>query len=325
LNIDTNLQSKKFSIYNANDIGINFKNLIIDIQNYKTLDKVLIWSTMESDLPGGNEKYDFDSLNRLCETHKIVVNIVFGIPYQGYYNKINSYDNLKLHFWPTYLLHYTYNKFDNYYDVNIEQLKKNRNFKKLFLSYNNKPHLHRCKLIDRLNEFNLFEYGEISWNLLNDVNYQFKHWEEQVIKIDDFNSFSFHRSNHIIDNTSFLFLVTESCDNLAFITEKTFKPILIEQPFICLGGRLQNIILKELGFELYDELFDYSFDYLDDINHRVDGIISNLNRIKNDNYYELYKKIETKIKHNKERAVSIVKNRLFIPNIITENNISFEL
>ena len=324
MNLDINSKNKKFSFYNATEIGVNFKNLIIDIQNHKTCDQVLIWSTMESDLPNGNEKYDFEEFNVICESYNIIVNIVFGIFNQEQYYNINSYKNIKLHFWPTYLLHYTYNKFNDYDGVKIENLKKNQNFKKLFVLYNNKPHLHRCKLMDKLHENGLFEYGEISWNTLNNINYNFKSWEEKIINIDEFNDSHFYIGNHITDNTTLLFLVSESCNNLALITEKTFKPILIEQPFICLGGRLQNIILKELGFELYDEIFDYSFDYLDDINLRVDGIISNLNRIKNGDYYELHKKIENKIKHNKERAISIVKNGLHIPSIITENNILFE-
>lgn len=324
MDLPVKFTNRNFSIYKASEIGLNFKNLIDDISTKNTLKDVLIWSTMESDLHGGNEKYDFNEMNLLCERNDITINIIFGILNQEYYDKINHHSKIKLHFWPTYLLNYTYNKFDLYHGIHINDLKKNLDFKKLFVCYNNKPHSHRCNLIDNLYHRGLFNHGEISWNLLNDFNYEFKFWKEEIIKTDDFVGQSFHMSNHIFDNSSFIFLVSESCDNIPFITEKTFKPILIEQPFICLGGKLQNINLKKLGFELYDEIFNYDFDYLEDINQRIDGVISNLIKIKNEDYTKLYKRIEDKIKYNKENAISIVKNKLYIPNIIIENNISFE-
>lgn len=324
MNLDIEFKNKKFSIYNANQIGLNFKNLIVDVLNYRIHNNILIWSTMESDLPGGNENYDFREFNEFCESHNIIVYIIFGAFNQEHYRDINCFKNIKLDFWPTYLLNYTYNKLHNYYGTDITNLKKNQSFENLFVCYNNKPHLHRCKLIDKLSQRDLFNHGEISWNILNDINYDFKSWKEKILKIDNFNSESVIGSTHLIDNTSLVSLITESTDNLAFITEKTYKSILIEQPFICIGGKLQNVILKNLGFVLYDELFDYSFDYLNDIDKRIDGLIENLIRIKDCDYSNLYKSVECKIKHNKNVAVSIVRDKLYIPEIITKNNIPFE-
>lgn len=319
------LENKHFSIYNVNEIGLNFENLIKNIELGLTKDNILIWSTMESDLPGGNSWYDFKSFDSLCKKYEIEVNIIFGTIKQKYYDEILNFNNVKIHFWPTYLLNYTFTKFDGYYNgIDILDLKKDLDFKELFVCYNNKPHLHRCKLIDKLYENNLFDCGIISWNKLNEINFNFRYWEENILKIDDLNQDFFHRTNHIIKNSSFLFLVSETTTDCHFITEKTFKAILIEQPFICFGSVKQNIALKNLGFELYDEIFNYDFDYEDDIDKRIDGIISNLNNIKNQNYFELYKKIEHKIKYNKERAITIIRNNLYIPDLIIQNNIPFE-
>jgi hypothetical protein len=316
-------ENKTLSIYNASDLEPNFKNLIFDIEICKSLNNVLILSTMECDLPGGNKSYDFKNLNNICEKYNINVNIIFGNSNQEYYNNIKNYSRIVLHFWPTFLLNYTYNKFDKYNGIKIEDFKKNLNFDKLFVCYNHKPHLHRCKLMDKLYENNLFDCGIISWNKLNEINFNFTHWKENILNIDDYNQDFFHRTSHIIKNSSFIFLVSETVSDNAFITEKTFKPILIEQPFICLSGKLHHTILKDLGFELYDEIFDYSFDYFEDVNDRIDSIIDNLQKIKNENYFKLYKKIENKIKHNKETAISIVRDGKLIPKIIKENNISF--
>ena len=55
-------------------------------------------------------------------------------------------------------------------------------------------------------------------------------------------------------------LVLESTIESLFITEKTWKPIVFQKPFLVWGGQGIHAKLKDLGFELYDELFDYSFD-----------------------------------------------------------------
>ena len=110
-------------------------------------------------------------------------------------------------------------------------------------------------------------------------------------------------------------LVSETSKEVAFITEKTFRPIFLEQPFICLGAMNQNLNLLKYGFELYDEIFDYSFDSKPDIKDRIDGIIENLNKIKGQNYYEIYKLLEPKIKRNKERIFSLLENDPFNPYI----------
>tara|TARA_B100000287_G_scaffold370733_1_gene368349 strand:+ start:1153 stop:2043 length:891 start_codon:yes stop_codon:yes gene_type:complete len=46
----------------------------------------------------------------------------------------------------------------------------------------------------------------------------------------------------------------------ASVTEKTFKPLFWQKPFLILGGQGIHTFLKNEGFELYDEIFDYSFD-----------------------------------------------------------------
>jgi len=110
-------------------------------------------------------------------------------------------------------------------------------------------------------------------------------------------------------------LVSETSAEVTFITEKTLRPIFLEQPFICLGASNQNLGLLKYGFELYDEIFDYSFDSKPDIKDRIDGIIENLNKIKDEDYYQIYKLLEPKIKRNKERMFSLLENDPFNPYI----------
>jgi hypothetical protein len=119
----------------------------------------------------------------------------------------------------------------------------------------------------------------------------------------------------LIQPNALIELVSETSAEVTFITEKTFRPILLEQPFICLGAVNQNLDLVKYGFELYDEIFDYSFDSKPNLEDRIKGIIENLNKIKDEDYYQLYNLLEPKIKRNKERMFSLLENDPFNPYI----------
>ena len=122
--------------------------------------------------------------------------------------------------------------------------------------------------------------------------YDFKYWNETLLNIDlnnDEKSSSYEWEKEILNTNSFLTIVTESSDDFLFVTEKTFKAILLEQPFICLGYMTQNRILQEYGFELYDEIIDYTFDSKPNLKERIDGVINNLLNLKNQNLKNLEK------------------------------------
>ena len=45
-----------------------------------------------------------------------------------------------------------------------------------------------------------------------------------------------------------------------FITEKTYKPLLLKSPFILLGNRFTLKFLRDLGFKTFDKVIDESYD-----------------------------------------------------------------
>jgi len=247
--------------------------------------------------------------------------------------KIKNFDIL---FYPTYLMFHTYVSVRNmllphtkFKDVRGLEIEKK--FDYLFINYNNKPRLHRCMLIDELYKTKLNEFGRISWNqlttirpdnvsdVLGNYNYEFKYWKEEYMDIDSYRDVEkIHTDEHsplLIQPNAFIELVSETSKDVTFITEKTFRPILLEQPFICLGAPNQNLDLLKYGFELYDEIFDYSFDSKLNVEDRINGIIENLNKIKDEDYYQLYNLLEPKIKRNKERMFSLLENDPFNPYI----------
>jgi len=238
----------------------------------------------------------------------------------GGFNEFDSknltHEKIKHIQWPTYLLHFT----NHNLLVDLKQTFENKIFEKLFVSYNRRITYHRCLMIDLLKKEELMDYGKISWLNATDptcaFNYDFKYWNQSYMKIDDYSDINNPAKVKDILKINVLFnLVTETRDDdYMLVTEKTYKPILLEQCFICLGSPNQNKILEHIGFKLYDEIFDYDFDSNPDTDNRANGIIDNIKKLKDKNYNELYKLIKDKIKYNKERANQILNKDAYIPN-----------
>lgn len=94
-----------------------------------------------------------------------------------------------------------------------------------------------------------------------------------------------------------------------FITEKTFKPIAFQHPFIIFGqpGVLQY--LHQQGFETFENIFDESYDTLTEIDVRITQIANQINNYSHKNYDLLTLE---KLRHNKELFFNeqLVKDRI---------------
>ncbi len=318
-------------IYNASDFDFELKKITNEIKEKKPK-TVLVWSSGEYELPGGREHYDLNYLDDICVLNGTNIYIVFGFEDVYYYKETENFKNIKFLFWPTFLLHFTYYLLHPYYSDNIDEIKIDTKFNNLFVCFNNKPHYHRCMIMDKLFESGLLDKGKVSWCELSDdvwsCGYLFNHWNEKIIKIDEFKTTeksNDDRTDFLLNNESFLFLVTESTTDCEFITEKTFKPILIEQPFLCVASKNQNTILKKYGFKLYDEIFDYSFDVEDSLEKRVDGVIKNIKNLEGKDLNIVYDSLREKILYNKKVALEIINNDIYVPKKLKEIYINNDL
>jgi hypothetical protein len=264
--------------------------------------------------------------------------LVLGCHYPELYKPFeNSIKNFKILYWPTYLISHTYDGLKDLYlsprgldgPMTVENLSIKDSFNKLYLNLNNKSRYHRCLMMDELYFNNLFDFGINSWNqkkdecglndiLINeDLFFDFKHWTEKYMNVDGYRikeyGFKDEYTDMITEPNCFMSLVGESSMYIPFVTEKTYRPILLKHPFLCYGAKNQNKEITKYGFELYDEIFDYDFDSKNHISDRIKGIIDNLNNLKNENYYDLYKKIEPKLNYNKNHALKIRENDNFNP------------
>lgn len=63
-----------------------------------------------------------------------------------------------------------------------------------------------------------------------------------------------------------------------FVTEKIWKPVGMQHPFMVVGepGTLQY--LHDLGFETFENLWDESYDHNPDVNQRIAQVVNNLSQ-----------------------------------------------
>jgi hypothetical protein len=147
--------------------------------------------------------------------------------------------------------------------------------------------LHRDWIFERL-DLNklLFSYVEAGFTIDGDVDSNDGNWQRHFNE-DWYNSTAFS----IVAET------TMWRNDPLFITEKTFKPIAFQHPFIIFGqpGVLQY--LQKQGFETFENIFDESYDVLTEIDVRITHIADQINNYSHKNYDLV---TFEKLRHNKE-------------------------
>lgn len=296
-------------------LNLELDIIISEIEIFKP-EKIVLFACYEYELGG----YVQNNLLNLIDEYLIRYNIIFYIIFgsgnsiENFYrkNKTNlPKNNTEIILWTMFWLFYTNSLMYNYNNGE-------NNINKLFISLNNRSHYHRCQLIDEIFHNGLNDYGNLSWIIKNN-EYNFKYWKQEQLVLD--NNFLFRGDNFFIPNeykTSLINLIPESTIRLPFLTEKTFMSILYEQPFIIYGSPGIHQLLVEHGFELYDEIFDYSFDSYDNDSDRINAIINNLLKIKYSDYNYIRNILESKIMRNKNHALNIIKNNLYIPELVLD-------
>jgi hypothetical protein len=101
------------------------------------------------------------------------------------------------------------------------------------------------------------------------------------------------------DSTAFSIVAETTVyhDDIIFVTEKTFKPIAFQHPFIIFGQMGILAYIRSLGFETFENMFDESYDTEPDIETRLDNLSAQINNYFHNDYDRIT--IE-KMKHNKE-------------------------
>lgn len=264
------------------------------------------------------EEYELiQDLRHIKALDSVDLTVITGSANSDYIADNNSFPlHAKVHHWSTYWISATYDAFKNN-SLKVEDA----NIERLYISLNNKAHNHRCLMIDELYHHDLFAHGNLSWHE-PDTNkaYIWKHWKPEILLLDPLYHESLNSFNElpVEYGTTLVNLISESTINAPFITEKTCTAIMFNKPFIVFGGKDFHKELVNLGFELYDEIFDYSFDRESNTNIRLQGIIDNLNRLKNQDYNKLRNLIRDKAERNRKHMIDIATSRRHVPPAMLE-------
>jgi hypothetical protein len=196
-------------------------------------------------------------------------------------------------------------------DDSVSRANLNENHR-VYISLNRMAREHRVMLTSKLINNNLRDFGYISW--ANGRNHQYIDYTENYpeihnTKFDILDVPDVLQSNPTRQiplkqcNDSFLFLVTETHfdTDTIFLSEKTFKSVLVGMPFIVLGNPGTLTVLKELGFKTFDRWIDESYDSDISLNDRCDIIVREINRfsnMSNDQRIKIRKEMEEILEHN---------------------------
>lgn len=171
--------------------------------------------------------------------------------------------------------------FENHYHKFI-----NNNFVFHFLCFNGIPRENRLLIFNELTTNEKFKNKSITTLRGVDKNYYYDvpSWDNQKIG-------GGARLNIDAHLKCFLNIVTETLyDNESlFISEKTYKPIYLCQPFIVFGNPFTLNKLHELGYKTFDRWWDENYDSELDLKKRFDKIVKVIEQLSELNVKELTK------------------------------------
>jgi len=158
-----------------------------------------------------------------------------------------------------------------------------KNLKKVYINMTRRPRLHRLLLLQKLIQNNLMEVGYNTFH-----SYQSDEYNTEFPEIFDYkfdildhpptNRYITEDSPEKAHEESFISLVTEHYVNkdVCFITEKIFRPIIHQMPFIILSSPGTLDMLKSQGYDTFTEWIDESYDNDINLEKRLEIIVNNI-------------------------------------------------
>lgn len=292
------------------------KNLVVNCTWFfdEQYDEVMQWLKYEED-PTNTKIWlcgSVDSLNWIKHSH--TKHFYSDLISQGYNISLVGFTDEHWHSWFPYWLY----KQNSNVDVPLVQ-----NPKYLYLSYNRKPREHRKKLVTKLIENKLIERGHVTFekghfpvidNKTTDSDWVYFH-NFMVDQPDNYRGPADDRFSRPEDlttlgdlniwNNTYMVIVSESeIYDPYHITEKTWKPIIGQRPFVLNSNNTVVEVLKRLGFYTPAELFDYK--NLDDCKpDSIINLLQKLYKLSPEELLSLYKKQYPMIEHNRKRFLAI--------------------
>lgn len=194
--------------------------------------------------------------------------------------------------------------------------------KYLYLSYNRQIRFQRQKFVGELKANDLLEKGLVSLGKITDhtlcreLDEELQQWYLQstpLIISDDITP-NLACNIHAPDfERTFMSAVTETLTNKGtlFLSEKTWKPLLVGHPFVTYANQGTLEYLKSIGYKTFGSWFDESYDNEENEATRYKMVVEQINRYKNKSVDEL-KAIREEMK------MTLIHNQLRFRQIFTE-------
>lgn len=196
--------------------------------------------------------------------------------------------------------------------------KKNNNIK-TFMCLNKRIRPHRVWFYSLLYNAGLIDKGLVSMNKFDLHGYYF---ENQTLDLDllskmnnelplivhgkpnnEFDdNFYIRRFNDKISLDTFMTVISEAhcgdSDETMFLSEKTFKVIAVNHPFIIMGNKDSMKMMRKIGYKTFDGYIDESYDSLP-THDRLKSIIEAIKKVDSiQNKMDWFLSMEDIIKHN---------------------------
>jgi hypothetical protein len=264
----------------------------------------------------GQETYQQDLNARIEYLNQQGFTIIIAQPWESQSN-VDSSDNLnkitirKKCYWCGEASWFWWRMFDLYKDKKFDVDHSNKKYDFFYL--NKYPRKHRIQLFKKIKSAQLLDNSLYSF--LSEGTKLNPEYELPWVDANNYPTYGFDR--HIYEppyNYSAYNIVSETHDSGdTFITEKIWKPIIMQQIFVVHSKPHYLKTLRELGFQTFGSVFDESYDEETDSDKRIDKIVELCKFLKSKDPIEMYKATKSIRQHNtehffKESAVKSVVN-----------------
>ena len=271
---------------------------------------------------------NFSERNTLIKDKRFIIitaNPLYSYQFATQSNSLKKICPYKTIFFNKLFMHTKANYYLNRNNVNYKNLKKKR-----FLLMSRRDTFYRRLTNYFVHKFNLFEYGYVSHNRIDEqqsnVDYYLKLHKDILGDYDDCHEYSLKRhyldnpaskQNATIDFNAYIDylnhvqfeIVTESVmySSCMFVSEKILKPIIYKKPFILIGSVNSLKYIQKLGFKTFHPIINEDYDSENNNVLRLAKLLKEAKRLCSKSYEELEKdflSIQDIIEYNYNHFIS---------------------
>jgi hypothetical protein len=211
------------------------------------------------------------------------------------------------------------------FDDHIKYKESNLGSIKTYACLNKRIRLQRVWFYNYLHQSGVLDKGLVSMNAFDKHGYYFEGESINNERIDEISvglpllvhekrndefddNFYIRRFNDQICLDTFMTVISEAhcgdSDETMFLSEKTFKVIACNHPFIIMGNKDSMRMMRKIGYKTFDNFIDQTYDSLP-THQRLQYITESIKKVDDiKNKLDWFKSMEEDIKFNQETLIS---------------------